>query len=402
MASINWHLVVCGISHKTSTMEERAPLQISRDDLARANSLLGRLSDVREAAILSTCNRVEFYFVAFKNRDPFEIVKEFYSVFNRQDISKLRDKFYIRKNKHAADHQFRVAAGIDSMVLGENQIIGQLKEAYSSACAVRTSGKLIHRLFHQSFRVGKLVRTDTEMGRGSCSISSAAMGLLKSKITDLNRPNFLFIGINQMISLAASGLIKGSYGKFIFVNRTEQKAVTFAEKFGGAGFGLDRLEDYMAESDVIITCTGATSPIISSNMLKKMTENYPDKKMIIIDMAIPRDVEIDKNFHPNIGIFDLEDIREYVKAQQARRRKAIPQAEEIIDRKLGEFAYWFNQVRQEPIYNGLGDAFNAVYRQELGILFENLEPDLRKRYEKAGKKMIKKMLALKISENNNS
>ena len=113
MASINWQLIVCGINHKTSRLEERESLQIAREDLARANSMFGKLSDVRESAILSTCNRVEFYFVAFKNREPFEIVKEFYSEFNKQDISNLNDKFYIKINKHAADHQFRVATGID-------------------------------------------------------------------------------------------------------------------------------------------------------------------------------------------------------------------------------------------------------------------------------------------------
>jgi glutamyl-tRNA reductase len=342
---------------------------------------------------------VEFYFVAFKKRGPFEIVKEFYSKFGGYDISNLQSKFYIKKNRHAADHQFRVAAGIDSMVLGENQIVGQLKEAYSSTCAVRTTGKVIHRLFHQAFRVGKLVRTDTEMGKGSCSISSAAVGLLKSKIGDIDKPNLLFIGINQMISLAASNLIKDNHGNLIFANRTEQKAVAFAEKFGGAGYGLARLEEFLDQSDVIITCTGSTKPIIPNNLLNKYFANNPDKTLIIIDMAIPRDVESEKNAYPNITIMDLEDIREYVNTQQAKREKAIPQAEEIIERKLDEFSYWFKQVRQEPIYNGLGDAFNDIYQQELGILFENLEPDMRTRLEKAGKKMLKKLLTLKLNDN---
>jgi len=402
MSSINWQLVVCGINHKTSTIEDREKLQIAKEKLAEANSLFGKLSDVREAAILSTCNRVEFYFVAVKYREPFEIVEEFYSQFNKQDISDLADKFYIKKNKHTADHQFRVAAGIDSMVLGENQIIGQMKDAYSSTCAVRTTGKIIHRLFHQSFRVGKLVRTDTEIGKGSCSISSAAVGLLKSRASDLNKPNFLFVGINQMISLAASNLIKDNYEKLVFINRTEQKAATFADKFGGVGYGLDRLEELLIEADVVITCTGATTPIISSDMLNRFTKKNPNKKIIIVDMAIPRDVEANKNSYPNITILDLEDIRQYVKIQQAIREKAIPQAEEIINRRLDEFDYWFKQVRQEPIYNGLGDAFNSIYKQEMGILFEDIEPNLRKQLEKAGKNMIKKMLTLKINENNNS
>ncbi len=402
MASLNWHLVVCGINHKSSTLQERESLQIGREDLAEANSCLGILPEIRESAILSTCNRIEFYFVAFKKREPFEIVREFYSNFNNNNIARFRENFYIRKNQHVADHLFRVAAGIDSMVLGENQIFGQLKEAYSAACAVHTSGKVLHRLFHQAFRVGKMVRSDTEMGKGFCSISSAAIGLMKSQCEGLADSNILFIGINQMIALAVSNLIKGEYGKLFFANRTVEKAEAFAAKLGGVACGLDQLERYLREADIIITCTGSKTPIITTKMLRNLIDESPNKKLIIMDMAVPRDVDAEKQFHRNIKIFDLEDIREYVKGQQALRESAIPQAEEIIEHKLSEFSYWFNQVKQEPIYNGLGDAFDSVYREEIGILYENLESDLRDQFEKAGKRMLKRLLTLKVANGNNS
>lgn len=401
MASLNWHLVLCGISHKSSTLEDREMLQINKENLAATNVAFNKFPDVKESVILSTCNRVEFYFVAAKNHEPFDIIKDFYLKMNHVNISGLQGKFYIKRNGHAADHLFRVASGIDSMVLGENQIFGQLKEAYSSACSMHTSGKVIHRLFHQAFRVGKSVRTDTEMGKGSCSVSSAAIDLLKDRISGIDKPNFLFVGVNQMISLAASNIVKNDYGKIIFANRTEEKAETMAKKFGASGYGLDKLEDLMTEVDVVITCTGSPLPVISMEMLKKTSDILKNKKLTIVDLAIPRDVETGSESFNNIIILDIEDIHNHVKNQQAIRAGAIPQAEEIIQQKLNEFVYWFDQVKQEPIYNGLGDAFNSIYQQELGMIIDDLEPDLREKFEKAGKKMMKKLLTLKAGEKEN-
>ena len=168
MAVGNWHLVVCGVNHHETSVERREPLQLGREDIASAHAQFSRMAGVKEATIVATCNRIEFYAVTDKTIDVFDLVARFYSRFRQFDLSAMRDDFYIRKNKHAVVHLFRVAAGIDSMVLGENQILGQLKEAYSSACAVKAAGKVLHRLFHQAFRVGKQVRTNTELGKGAC------------------------------------------------------------------------------------------------------------------------------------------------------------------------------------------------------------------------------------------
>jgi len=400
MAPINWHLVVGGLNHKGSSLEEREPLQLQKDEMASANRLFGESPDVKESAILSTCNRIEFYFVAKKQCDPFELISCFYKNLKSIDITSLQDKFYIRKNKHAADHLFRVAAGIDSMVLGENQIMGQAKDAYSSACAVRTAGKVIHRLFHQAFRVGKLVRTDTEMGKGACSVSSAAVELIKDKINGVDNPVILFVGINQMVALAADGLNKFETGEFLFANRTEAKAKAFAEKYGGRGFGFDKLTGLISKADVMISCTGSRTPVISGDMIAGAVKSKAGGKLLIMDMAIPRDVDIEKNQMPDVSVFDLEDIKDFVRNQQAKREEAIPAAEEIINRKLGEFIYWFDHVRQEPIYNGLGDTFDEIFREELGALIEGLPPDTRDRFDRAGKKMINKLLLVKLKEDN--
>ena len=216
----NWHLILCGINHKNSTSEERGGIQIDNDKIAEAHALFAGMPKVMESIILSTCNRIEFYFVRETDEDPFELVQSFYGRFKNLDISNLCGKFYIKKGKHVAEHLFEVSAGMDSMVLGENEILGQVKAAYSSACSVKAAGRVIHRMFHQAFRAGKQVRADTEMGKGACSVSTAAIALVKTKIDNSARPDILFIGFNKMIGLAASAFAKSHHGRVFFGHST--------------------------------------------------------------------------------------------------------------------------------------------------------------------------------------
>jgi glutamyl-tRNA reductase len=396
MALGDWQLVVCGINYKSSSLTQREPLQIGHDDMAEANSIFSNLSEVKESAIVSTCNRVEFYFVADRMYQPLDIIEKFFSRFRNIDITDVKDNFYTKKNRHAAAHLFRVAAGIDSMVLGENQIMGQVKDAYSSACAVKASGKIIHRLFHQAFRVGKVVRSDTEMGKGACSVSSATVEMLKSRMNGLKDPAVLFIGINQMISLAASNLFRLDINKFMFANRTMEKAVSMANKYKAKGFSLDQLPDLIGKADVIISCTSADYPIITREMLDDALLAAPDKKLIIMDMAVPRDIDVEKDYNNNIEILNLEDVQRFVKDQQTRRELAIPEAEKIIDRKLDEFIYWYNHVRYEPIYNGLDGLFETLRQQELAGILNELDDRTRTKIDTATKVLINKLLEIKL------
>ena len=396
MSPGNLSLYVCGINHKTSSLEQREPLQIGRNDIARANAIFGDLPGVMESLILSTCNRIEFYFAAGNLNEPLDLIKSFYNKFNNLDINDKLPLFYARKNKHAAAHLLNVASGLDSMVLGENQIMGQIKEAYSSACAVKTAGKVIHRLFHQAFRVGKQVRTDTEMGKGACSVSSAAVELLRAKINGLTKPSVLFIGINQMIALAANGISQLGYGSLHFANRTASKAIEFAGRYDAAGYGLESLPELLKQADIVISCTSAPEPVITNKIINNIFVDKNKRKLIIIDLAIPRDVEPAKDAYSNIELYDLEDIKIFVEKNRQTRELAIPQAQEIIDRKLSEFNYWFQHIRYEPLYNGLGDTFENIRQEELAAIIAKLPPEMRGELEGATKNMVEKLLRLKI------
>ena len=392
MASLSNRLILCGISHKTSTLEERAPLGFGHADLAQANAEFSDIPEVIESCIISTCNRVEFYLLTDKHTDPFELVSLFYKKHKNIDLSPLNNNFQIKRDKHVVSHLLKVVGGLESMVLGESQVHGQVKEAYSSACAVKATGKVIHRLFHQAFRVGKQIRSDTVMGKGACSVSSASIDLIKSKNGNLKDPTVLFIGINQMISLAASNLSRKHHGEFLFANRTKEKAIQLAKKYGAKGFGLDELPRLLQKADILISCTGSEQPIVSASMIEVLKKEIPDKKLVMMDMAIPRDIEYQKETFTNIYLFDLEDVRHHAACQQQKREAAIPQAEEIVERRLEEFMYWFDNVRHERLSASVEESFEQLREKELAEVINKLSPDLQNELNEATRSLVQKLV----------
>jgi len=341
------------VSHKTCSLEQRERFQLTSEAIPEANAVLARLPGVLECVIVNTCNRVEFYLVTEPGSDPFGIVTAFYREVKALDVAAHRDLFRVRTVPDAADHLFRVAAGIDSMVLGENQILGQVKDAYSDACAVKSAGKVIHRLFHQAIRIGKKVRTDTEIGKGACSVISAALEMLADRLEAFASPTVLFIGINKMIRIAATRFRQIEGGRLVFANRTAHKAAAFAAGFDAAGYGLEKLGDLIALADVVISCTSAPHPIITREVMADVEARRSPRARVIMDLAVPRDVEIPRaGGNPMIEVFDLEDVRRFVADRQHERELEIPHVEALIRRRLNDFLGWYDQVTDGPGLHG--------------------------------------------------
>jgi glutamyl-tRNA reductase len=390
----NWSLVVCGTNHKMSSLEEREPLQISTEDLAEANALFSSLSGVMESTIVATCNRIEFYFVTPRQTDPFGLVTEFYRKFRGLEIGSYRGLFHTGKDNKAVRHLFRVTAGIDSMVLGENQIMGQVKDAYRSACAVKSAGKVIHRLFHQAFRVGKQVRTRTEVGSGACSISTAAVQMLNDNLRPVEQPTVLFIGINQMVRLAARRIASINHCRLLFANRTRDKAATLAADFGAEGFGLDMLPELLVRADAVFSCTSSATPLINVQMMTEVVNQRENRRLVVVDLAIPRDVDIPGDWHPLVDTRNLEDIKQYVKNGQQQRESAIPHAETIIEHRLGEFDYWYGHVLHEPIYNGQSNTIESLREEELVAVLDKLPPELQNELNQATRRIVNRVIQI--------
>lgn len=386
MKSSSWQLVGCGVTHKTSSVAQREPFQIGSNEQARANAVFGALPPVREAVVLATCNRVEFYFVTDASSEPMDVVTSFYHSFRGESLNVDHSLFRVWGGEHAADHLFSVAAGIDSMVVGETQILGQVKDAYSAACAVKSTGKIIHRLFHQAFRVGKQVRTDTEMGRGTCSVASAAIDFLRERIGENNRPRVVLVGVNRMVKLAADYLKRTGVESMHFVNRTPEKAEQLAASFGATGGALADLPNQLATCDVMISCTSAPTAIVTNEMLA----HRDGARLIVLDLAIPRDVDCSGG--DGIEVYDLEAIKAFVSAQQQRRLDAVPEAEQIVQRRLEEFEFWWRHVSNEPMYSGDSKTYEAIRSEEIQVLLDRLPPELQNELNQVTRRIVDRVV----------
>lgn len=393
MAVAPWYLYVCGVNHKSASLDARQPLQIGRDELADCQVAFSEFPGVMESTIVSTCNRVEFYFVADRLNQPLDILSGFYRRIRTLDLQPMMSSFYVYRDREAARHLFTVAAAVDSMVVGEAQILGQLKDAYSSACTVKTAGRVLHRLFHQAFRVGKQVRTDTEMGKGACSVASAAVDFVASRLETLARRNVLFIGASQMIALAASGMARLAVGEFLFANRTVDKADGLASRFGLRGHALVELPELLVGSDIVISCTASPEAVITRDMIETAQAGRANAPLILVDMAVPRDIDYAPD-NPNspIEVLDLDRLRIFVENNRRVRVDAIPQAETIIDQRLTEFMYWYSHAHQELANGMLDRSFEHMRRLELARLMKKLPIELRDELDHASRHLVQKLL----------
>ena len=284
----NYKLFVVGINHKTSNISDREVFQISKKELSGALKYFYSRKEVEGVVILSTCNRLEFYLVVKQNIDPFSIIKDFYFDKNQIDAESKKESFYLYNQTNVARHLFRIVSGLESVVLGEYQIQGQIKDAYSIACSEKAADKILHKLFHAALRTGKSVRTHTKIGSGKQSLSGVAYQLINDVIK--KEDAITIVGVNENTKIITKKLNQSGFNNLNFVNRTLYKAEELAEKYGGTAYSLDRIEEPLAKSKCLFSCTGSPEFIITSNRLNKIYDetNHPE---LIIDMAIPRDVD---------------------------------------------------------------------------------------------------------------
>ncbi len=356
-------LVLVGIDYKSASIQEREPMQLTPDDIPRVDDLLISFPGVLEAATVSTCNRIEFYMVVRSSVTPFEVVVELYRTYRSIDVTLSREMFFERYDNLAVRHLARLTAGLNSMVLGETQIFGQVKKAYSTACSVKSAGKILHRLFHQAFRAGKRVREETIIGKRPVSVGGVAARLISERVPEGRAPRVLFIGASEMISLAAEHLRKVGFERFIFANRTVAYAERLASAFGGNAITLEQLGSEIADVDVVVSCTGSSLPVVTKLHYGDRSDGA--KAQLVIDLGVPRDIDFAVRELPAITVYDLDDIHRELNTGMEDRESAIVPAEAIVEDKVSQFVYWYEAVRLDPMYNGLGDAFERIRVEEL-------------------------------------
>jgi glutamyl-tRNA reductase len=318
---------------------------------------------VKEAAVLSTCNRTELYCAA--DRQVARKLPEWLADFRQLELGTLAPHLYLHDQDQAVRHAFRVASGLDSMVLGEPQILGQLKGAVKSAEQAGALGTLLHQLFQRTFSVAKEVRTTTAIGEHSVSLAAAAVRLAERVFGDLSKSKILFIGAGEMIELCATHFAARQPAQMSVANRTLERADALATRFDASSMRLADLPDRLAEFDVVVSCTASTLPILGLGLVEKVTRKRRRLPMVMVDLAVPRDIEPEVGRLDDVYLYSVDDLGAVVQSGAQARQAAVVQAEAIIDARVRSFMHWLQLRSTVPIIKGLQAGAQEVQAQEL-------------------------------------
>ena len=331
-------LIALGINYNTAPVAIRERLAFPADILPDALQDLLRLSEINEAAILSTCNRTEFYCTTQSTNQ--NVLVDWIAQNGKFSPQDLTPYLYSHTDGASVRHMFRVACGLDSMILGEPQILGQMKTAYQTACDAGTIGKLLGKLFQHTFTAAKKVRTDTAIGSSPVSVAFAAVQLAQQIFDKLSEQTALLIGAGETIELTARHLNQQGIGRIIIANRTFEKAHTLAAQFNGYAISLAEIPNHLAEADIVISSTGSQLPILGKGSVESALKKRKRKPMFMVDLAVPRDIEPEVEQLADVYLYTVDDLQYTIEQNMNSRRQAAEQAEEIIDTQVDYFLAW--------------------------------------------------------------
>lgn len=357
-----------GLSHRSADVSVREAFALSDPDF-RVRDVLSLDDEIHEAVVLSTCNRVEILVAGGGGNIRQKVLDSWAGICGRP-CDELVPHVYAYEDMAAITHIFQVASGLDSLVLGEPQILGQLKDAYRKALEEKASKVILNRLLHKAFMTAKRVRTETGVASSSVSVSSAAVALARRIFGKLRDKNVLVIGAGEMAELAAVHLAEGQGARLFFVNRTLERALVLAARFKGTAFPLETLADRLEDADIVICSTGAPEPVITASMMRAVMRKRRDKTLFCIDIAVPRDVEDAVNKLDGVYLYNVDDLSEVAAAGRAARREESLKAENIINEEALRFHGWMRSL-------GLQDTIADIVRRTEMVMTEELDKTLR-------------------------
>lgn len=365
------HLVTYGINHNTAPVHVRELFAFDVNVLPGALSALYQQDSVLEVVILSTCNRTEIYCCLDVDSDN-EILAWLHD-FHQQDSDSIRPYLYRHEGGDAIRHLLRVACGLDSMVLGEPQILGQLKDAYSQSLNAKTLGKSLGRLFQHAFAVAKQVRTDTAIGNSPVSVAFAAVSLAKQIFSDLAESTALLIGAGDTIELAARHLHDNGIKRLIIANRTVERAHNLATQVDGYAISLSEMPAHLAEADIVISSTASQLPILGKGAVERALKQRKRKPIFMVDIAVPRDIETEVGQLEDIYLYCVDDLKDIIEENLQSRRDAALQAEEIIDTQVDHFLAWLRTQDAVPVIRAIRDSAEEISKHSLEKALKQLE-----------------------------
>jgi len=393
MAEVN--LILVGVNHKTTPVEIREKLAFTKGKIEESVDRLFNFPDIIEHTILSTCNRVEIYARANCQDSAIKAIKQFICDFHEVSPVELEDHFYSYRNEEAVEHLFRVSSSLDSMILGEAQILGQVKDAYSLAKDLRSTGLVLNQLFEKAFSIAKKVREETGIAERSVSISSAAVELAQKIFDDLENRTVMLVGTGEMAELAAKHLI--SYGvKTVYVtSRTYDRAANLARTLNGSALDFEAFKNELHRADIVITSTSAPNFIIKKEMVEKAIHERKNKPIFFIDIAVPRDIEPDINDLENIYLYDIDDLHVVVSANMKEREKEADNAMNFISQEVTKFNNWVGTLDAVPTIVEIRKKAENIRMQEIEKTLKkisHLSEDDKKLLRQMSSSMVNKIL----------
>jgi glutamyl-tRNA reductase len=350
-----------GINHHSAPLAIRERVAFNAEKLHSALADLTHSQSVKEVAILSTCNRTEIYCSA----ETPELVIDWLSRYHQVDRADLAPYLYTHDQPDAIRHAFRVACGLDSMVIGEPQILGQMKDAVRVAEESGTLGTQLHKLFQRSFSVAKEVRSTTAIGANIVSMAAAGVHLAERIFESVEQQRILFIGAGEMIELCAAHFCARQPKQVTIANRTLERGRVLAERYNGTAIRLDELAEHLAQHDIIVSCTASPLPIIGLGMVERAVKARRHRPMFMVDLAVPRDIEVEVGELDDVFLYTVDDLAQVVESGRESRQAAVVEAETIIATRVQDFLGWLQARDTVPVIRSLRDSAERMRRHEI-------------------------------------
>lgn len=385
-------VVAVGLSHHTSPLQLRERLHFPPETIPGALLELQNRLDGGAAVILSTCNRVEVY--AHHDKDAAALcdeIRAFIAEWHGVSEEEFGDYLYEYKGPEAVGHLFRVAASLDSLVVGEAQILGQVHEAFMLAQSQQTHDKVLSAMFQRAFSVAKQVRTESKIGAGKVSVASVAVDLAVSIFMDLADKTVMIVGSGKMGETTLKSLLACGVGRILLVNRSPEKAFTLAESLGGEAVAFEALEDTLHRADIVITSTAATTPILTPGHFHRALKKRGNAPMFVIDIAVPRNVEPKVNGLDNVYLYDVDALEQVANENLEARREEIDICLKIVDEGVEKFVQWMQSLVAEPAIVSISEELHGIRERELQKLL-TAHPDLTEEHREAITEMTRRLV----------
>jgi glutamyl-tRNA reductase len=358
-------IVIVGLSHKTAPIDVRERLSFSEAMVPDALRMLMRYDGIRESIILSTCNRVEIYSYVQDSAYGEEQIKKFISDYHKLPPENLQHSLYVYADAQGVRHAFRVASSLDSMVVGEPQILGQLKDAFDLALNTKTTSAVLNKLFKKAISVAKRIRTETRIAESAVSISFAAVELSRKIFGSLEGKTVMLLGAGEMAELAARHLQHNGVKSVLVANRTFERAVELASEFNGSAVHFEDFPSEMVMSDIVICSTGAPTHVVKYDMVTKAIKVRRNKPIFLIDISVPRNIEPEVNKIDNVFLYDIDDLKSVVDSNIEGRAKEAEKAEKIITQEVETYLEWEQSLDAVPTIVELREKVENIRRTEL-------------------------------------